>query len=287
MEISLKSKGPRFRIPACGRHGSWWLGHSCRVPRSSCFLCFFILVGMLSLTGCATTEDTSRLGKDITSAYNEFYEFKSDMNAKLLNITKEQESIRKQLISLSTAAENREDRMRTIDGKIAELDYQLQTYWKDVKAEIAIIKAGNIKSQTQSQQIQTQPQPEDVKYDIVYKEAFDAFQKGSFDDAITKFSDYIASYPNTPLVSNAYYWLGESYIGVKNYEKAIVNFQEVIDKYPKSDKASRALLSQAEAFGSVKDEKSSITILKKVIELYPNTEEAAIAERKLRNLNLR
>ena len=120
----------------------------------------------------------------------------------------------------------------------------------------------------------------------MYKDAFEAFQKDQYDEAIKRFSVFIESYGATPLVSNAYYWIGESYMNLKNYDKAILYFQETIDKYPKSEKAPRALLSQAEAFRLTNDKKSSITILKRVIELYPKTEEAIIAERRLRNSSL-
>lgn len=253
-----------------------------------------LLFAALALFGCASTDETKQMQSSIgfisneqSQSKREMNQFKREMNTKLSTIAKEQESLRSQFINLSTTIENNNDKIRTMHGKLDELDHQLQTYWKDTKAEITALKTEMPKPQAPAQSTQTPLRPDNTKYEAIYKEAFDAFQKAAYDDAITKLSDFIMAYPGTPLVSNAYYWLGESYLNLKNYEKAIVNFQEVVDKYPKSDKASRALLSQAEAFGSVKDEKSSVTILKKVIELYPKTEEAVIAERKLRSLGLR
>jgi tol-pal system protein YbgF len=255
--------------------------------RGSILLCFSLLA-IISLSGCATTQETTRLRSSTISISNDLDQLRDEVNSKLSTITKEQESLRRQFIALSSASENRDDKVRTILGKLDELDHQLQTYWRDTKAELTILKAERIKAQAPTQPVQTLPKQDDsIKYEAAYKEAFDAFQKGSYEEAVDKFSGFISVYPGNLLVSNAYYWLGESYMGLDNYEKAIVSFQEVVDKYPASDKASRALLSQAEAFTRAKDEKSSITILKKVIELYPKTEEATIAERKLRNLGLR
>ena len=250
-------------------------------------LLFLPLFMALALTGCATTEETTQLRMNTMSISNDLDQFKEEVNNKLTAITKEQENLRRQFIGFSSTSENREDKLRSILGRIDELDHQLQTYWKDTKAELTILKAQNIKGQVPVKPMQPSPVPDNIKYETAYKEAFDAFQKGSFDEAVDKFSGFISGYPESPFVSSAYYWLGESYMGLGNYEKAIVSFQEVVDKYPTSDKASRALLSQAEAFAKAKDEKSSITVLKKVIELYPKTEEAAIAERKLRSLGLR
>jgi len=172
-------------------------------------------------------------------------------------------------------------------GKIDELEYQLRTYWAETKNALAASKKPDDKPFSQTTQAQKPSQQAvDVKYEDMYKDAFETFQKGRYEEAIKSFSAFIESYGATPLVSNAYYLIGESYMNLKNYDKAILYFQETIDKYPKSEKAPRALLSQAEAFRLTNDKKSSITILKRVIELYPKTEEAIIAERRLRNSSL-
>ena len=121
-------------------------------------------------------------------------------------------------------------------------------------------------------------------YEELYKQAFDAFQRGHYEDSVRAFSEFVRAYPDTPLVPNARYWMGEGYMNLKDQEKAIVSFQEVIDKYPNSDKAPRALLRQAEAFGELGDKKSSTTLLKRVVELYPKSDEARVAERLLRGL---
>jgi tol-pal system protein YbgF len=253
----------------------------------SLFPFFIVFLIVLSFFGCTSTDEMTMLKNNTISISNDLNQFKEETNTKLFAISKEQESLRKQLMSVSTSVENRDDKNRTLLGRVDELDHQLQIYWKDTKAEINALKTAGIKPPIIDQPTQLPAKELDPKYEATYKEAFDKFQQGYYEEAAVKFSDFINAYPGTPLISNAYYWLGESYLNLKNYEKAIVNFQEVIDKYPKSDKASRALLSQAEAFGIIKDTKSSKTVLKKVIELYPKTEEAAIAERKLRNLGFR
>jgi len=234
---------------------------------------------MIGMFGCASTEETTELRSSITSIYNEFNLYREETDKKLSNIVKEDENIRKQFINLSNSIDSREDNTKIIMGKLDELEHQLRTYWNETKSEINLLKKGGGKTQIV-------PQLGETNYETQYKEAFDTFQKGMYEDSIKKFSEFIESNAGTPLIPNAYYWIGESYIMLKNYEKAILYFQEIIDKYPKSEKAPRALLLQAEAFNSVNDKKSSITILKRVIELFPKTEEAVIAERKLRALNL-
>ena len=118
--------------------------------------------------------------------------------------------------------------------------------------------------------------------DEAYKQGFDAFQKGAYADGAAMFTQFVKQNPDSPLAPNAYYWMGECYMGLKDHEKAIVQFQEVVDKFPKSDKAARAMLRQAEAFAALGDKKSSTTLLKKVIELFPKSEEGRLADRMLR-----
>jgi tol-pal system protein YbgF len=190
------------------------------------------------------------------------------------------QGLRKQVIDLSVANESREEKMKSVLGRLDELESQLRTYWEEVKAELRDLKRGRDGGGGFSAggAATTKGTPEDL-----YKQGFDAFQKGAYSEATGIFSEFVKQNPDSTLVPNAYYWMGESYMNVKDYEKAIVQFQEVVDKYPKSDKAAKAMLRQAEGFSHLKDKKSSTTLLKRVIELFPKSEEARLAERMLRS----
>lgn len=253
----------------------------------------FTLMTLL-LGGCASNEELVQIRQDVSLLYNEFTQYKKETDSKLDALTKEKDAMSKQLLNISASMDTREDKIKTILGKIDELEHQLQIYWNETKTEISLLKGKPTKrGETQDiikgvEIVEKEDVPADkAKYEAAYKEAFELFQKGHYEDAINRFSAFIASYPETSLVPNAYYWIGEAWMHLKEYEKAILNFQEVIEKYPKAEKVPRALVSQAEAFAQLKDEKSSTTILKKVIELFPKSEEAMIAERRLRELTSR
>lgn len=242
------------------------------------------------LAGCVTTEEATKLQGNMSSLQGDFYQFKQDTSARLSRIEKEQENLSKQAVNMYSSVDNRDEKIRNIMGKLDELDYEIKTY----RSESRTMAATGKRAEEQPPPILTTPDTKkappskappkmDAKYEEAYKEAFENFQRGQYETAIDKFTAFTGTYSGTPLASNAFYWIGESYMNLKNYDKAILFFQEVIDKYPKSEKAPRALLSQAEAFRLTKDKKSSVTLLKRVIELYPKSEEAVIAERKLRN----
>ena len=243
------------------------------------------------LLGCASSSEVGDVRRDVTTVYREFRSYKDTTDARLSKLEKDMSALsqsmrsvedltRKQFLDLSMSSESNGDKIKTILGRLDELDSQLRTYWGETKGELKELKG----ARTPGAPPKKGPAASQVNYDQLYKQAFDAFQKGQYDDSIRAFSDFLQAYPDTPLVPNARYWMGEAYMNLKDQEKAIVSFQEVIDKYPNSEKAPRALLRQAEAFGELGDKKSSTTLLKRVVELYPKSDEARIAERLLRNL---
>ncbi len=247
------------------------------------FLPFLLIV--LFLVGCATSSEVSQVKQDVTSVYSEQTSYRERTDSRLSRLERElrelqrmmgspDEGLRKQVIDLSLAVENNNEKMKGLAGRIEELESQLRAYWQEMKAEIRDLKKGReglVPAPTGKASPET-----------LYKNGFDAFQKGSYPEAIQIFSEYVKQNPEDSLAPNAYYWMGEAYMNLKDHEKAVVQFQEVVDKFPKSDKAARAMLRQAEAFNALGDKKSSTTLLKRVVELFPKTEEARLAERMLR-----
>jgi tol-pal system protein YbgF len=120
-----------------------------------------------------------------------------------------------------------------------------------------------------------------------YEKALASFKEGKFEEAIGAFKSFVKTYPESDRADNAYFWIGESYMGLKQYERAILAFQEVITKYPKGNKAASALLRQAQAFLEIKDKDgktSAELIYRKIVKNYPGTNEAKIAQKKLETM---
>ncbi len=248
----------------------------------------------LILLGCVSPQEVSQVREDVTSVYSEQTTYMKRTDQRLATLEKEindlrkavgtpEAGLRKEVVDLSLAGENRDEKIKSILGRIDELEAQLRTYWEEVKSELRDVRRGKDGGGGMTQS----STPAKGGAEDFYKQGFDAFQKGSYDNAIQIFTQFVKQNPDSPLAPNAYYWMGESYMNVKNYEKAIVQFQEVIDKFPKSEKAGRAMVRQAEGFGILGDKKSSTTLLKRVIELFPKTEEARMAERMLRGGGVR
>ena len=92
---------------------------------------------------------------------------------------------------------------------------------------------------------------------------------------------FTVRYPGHKLLSNAFYWKGESFYAEKDFENAILAFQDVVDKYPGSDKAPDAIYKQGLSFLALKDSKNAKILFNLVMTKYPNSPAAGLAKKQL------
>lgn len=116
------------------------------------------------------------------------------------------------------------------------------------------------------------------------EQGIDLYKKGNTKEAIAMFDNVLKSKGKEEKKPEAYYWMAESYMTQKDYEKAILTYQDLIKNYPQSPRIPNALLRQAEAFSEIKDTMSAIILLRQVIKKYPGTQEAKIAEKRVQEL---
>lgn len=118
----------------------------------------------------------------------------------------------------------------------------------------------------------------------LYNFCFSLYKKGRYEEAILNFKNFLRKYPKSKFSDNAWFWIGECYMGLKRHEKAILAYHEVIKRYPKGNKVPPAMLRQAQAFQKIGDKTSAKVILKRLIRKFPRSGEAKIAKRILRKM---
>ena len=117
--------------------------------------------------------------------------------------------------------------------------------------------------------------------DVLYSNCMRDIVGGKYDLARQEFQDYLKSYPETDLASNAQFYLGEIAYAQKQYKEAIVEYDKVIENYPKSLKLAPARLKKAMALLELGQKASAIRELRDVMRLFPGTEEERRARAKL------
>ncbi|HZC67343.1 MAG TPA: tol-pal system protein YbgF [Nitrospirales bacterium] len=120
------------------------------------------------------------------------------------------------------------------------------------------------------------------------KEAYDRAQQhygqGRYDVALTSFRLFLSQYPDSPLVSNAHFWIGECYVRARDYERGLEEYEHVIKSYPKSVKAAPALYRKAMAFLELNNKEAAKSALRQLIADYPKSQDSQRAKAKLASL---
>jgi tol-pal system protein YbgF len=117
-----------------------------------------------------------------------------------------------------------------------------------------------------------------------YDAAFAALKGGDYAKAIAGFKGLVASYPQSPLASNAQYWLGEAYYVTHDYPNAITAFQAVTAQWPDSRKAPDALVKIGFTQAALGKNGDARVTLESVLQRYPGTEAAQLATERLKRL---
>lgn len=118
--------------------------------------------------------------------------------------------------------------------------------------------------------------------EAAYKAAFDAMRGEHYADSASQFNAFVQQYPDSPLVPNAWYWMGESYYVTQNYQFALKAFQTLVDRYPGSAKAVGALLKIGYCQDGLRQREAARATLRQVIAKYPGSDEANQAQGRLR-----
>jgi tol-pal system protein YbgF len=121
-----------------------------------------------------------------------------------------------------------------------------------------------------------------VTGDDLLKDGLGQMQKANYAGARETFKSFISKNPKSPKISDAQFYIAESYFSEKYYEKAILEYQVVIAKYTKSAKRPASLYKQALAFEKIGDSANAKARYKDVVTLYPSSPEAKLARTKLK-----
>ena len=105
--------------------------------------------------------------------------------------------------------------------------------------------------------------------ELQYKYAFNLLKQNDFRSAENAFKEFIGLHGNHKLISNAFYWLGETYYVRKKYRDAAKTFLNGYQKSPKGFKAPDILLKLGMSL--IQDEKSenACEVFEKLKKDYP------------------
>ena len=95
-----------------------------------------------------------------------------------------------------------------------------------------------------------------------YDEAYNIMKKGDYKKAEEAFTLFMKEYPNSSLIGNANYWLGETYYARGLFEQAVGIFADGFTKYKKNSKAADNLLKLGLTMNKLNKKQEACTAFK-------------------------
>ena len=114
-----------------------------------------------------------------------------------------------------------------------------------------------------------------------YNGALNQFKAGDYKSASAAFSTFIGAYPQSALLSSAYFWLGSSQYANRDTKQALESLQTFLQKSPAHPRAADAFLTIAHCHNELGDKKRAQTGFTYVIDTYPGTAAADAAKEAL------
>jgi len=110
-----------------------------------------------------------------------------------------------------------------------------------------------------------------------YQQAFALVRSQSFPEAEIAFSEFIARHPQSAMLPNAYYWLGEVQLARGDLEGAQKAFTQVVNQYGDSNKAADAMFKLGSVFHRKGEAERASKYWQGVISVFPDTRAAKLA----------
>ncbi len=117
-----------------------------------------------------------------------------------------------------------------------------------------------------------------------YQHAFNFLRQGKYGDAVTGLQGFIQKYPQSSLVPDAYYWLGQAQYVLGQNDAALKSLYVVPTRFSQSSKAPEAMLRMAQIYQAIGKSKQAAVVLNKIIRQYSSTPSAQKAEAQLQAL---
>jgi tol-pal system protein YbgF len=205
---------------------------------------------------------------------------------------------------IETNQKSAEERLARIETLLQDRSIDLARQIDDLKQDLARLR-GQI--EVQAHQIQTldrrqkdlyvdldtrlrklepsvpmQPSAADpVAEGKAYEAALNEFKLGHYPASVTAFQGFITSFPNSPQVPSAQYWIGNAYYAQRDYKNAIAAQEKVLSTWPNSAKAPDAMLNIASCQAETGQSKAARETLQVLLKKYPGTPAADQAKQRL------
>ncbi len=232
-----------------------------------------------------------------------------DQSAQTGEMQSDVESLQKQQESLTTKVRELEEVLASLEprlvatqqqlegslGNLSEKSEFLEPEVDELKRQIEMMNAEIQSLRTAQQEAKmSKPSPRGTRsksksgngnIPMDYKNAYDAYVKGRYDESILLFQNYAVKNPPVHLQDNIHYWVGASYFKLDMYDDAIKQFEAVINKYPRGNKIHDARFMLGTVYHAKGDKARALDVLESALNSNPPSDVRAKIQKKLSEIN--
>jgi len=181
----------------------------------------------------------------------------------------ENAELRREIAQLSQAN-------RSLNAQVAELEKQLIEEQEQIReSDVSVI---------------SRPEPKPERTDMTpaafeneYNRAIRLFRNRRYQDAKDIFTRLLHSGADHPLIPNCQHWIGESFFGMREYNRAIEEFRKVFN-YESKYKHDHAQIMIANSYFMLGNKDRAGQEYQRLIDRYPNSRYVSFARQRLREI---
>jgi tol-pal system protein YbgF len=250
-----------------------------------------VCVALLVLAGCASTPEEDPVQLKLTDLDTRLTRIERVVsNNSLLELSNEMEALRADVRAMHNDVDELNHSLDASRKQQRDLYADLDQRMKSLEARSGAASGGSVGGAAAAGSgggaaaAAAGNGPAAGSDSAAYQTAFDLLKNSQYDQAITAFQQFLATYPDSPLADNGQYWLGEAYYVNKDFPDALASFQRVVDKYPQSRKVPDALLKVGYCDYELKQWQAAKDVLSRVTATYPDTPAGHLAQQRLDKL---
>ena len=211
------------------------------------------------------------------AAAQEAAERSADRGA-ILDLAQQIENLRSDIAKMRGQLEVIANQADTAEARQKQLYLDIDTRLRKLEESRERAAAAPEKPAAAAPAAEAEPSPAEAK---AYQAALDQFKLGNYALTVAAMQNFLAAHPQSPLASNAQYWVGMAHSGQRDYKSAIAAQRKLLATWPESQKAPDALLSIASAQETMGERKLAQKTLEEVIAKYPDSSAASSAKQRL------
>jgi tol-pal system protein YbgF len=224
---------------------------------------YFWLIGLVLIT---LQSQAGLFDDDV--ARQQITDLQKESNLRLQQL----EAANRKMLDVVNQMQQMQSDIAKLTGKVDELSYELgmaqkrqQDLYVDLDARLLPFENSKIQAQIQS---------ETKILDVVTAN----IRAGKYPQAMFSLKKFMTTYPQSKQLGAAYYWLGMSYVGMKDFSNAKINLQKVVTDFSETAHAPDALLAIASIAANQGDTAVSTQTLRTLIQRYGNSAAAQQAK---------